>query len=118
MGKRLKPIENHTETRVPAIDRPSTTLEGRENQAIELAVNLAVEQLRAGTASSQVICHYLKLGTTREKTEQQLLKKQLELMDAKIRNLQDASNTAELYQKALEAMNRYSGRNDSNDEIY
>ena len=47
--------------------RPALTPEARENQLIYLATNLAEQQLRDGTASSQVITHYLKLGSTKEK---------------------------------------------------
>ena len=43
--------------------RPALTPEARENQLIALAVNLAEKQLREGTASSQVITHYLKKST-------------------------------------------------------
>ena len=40
--------------------RPALTPEARENQLISLAIDLAEQQLRDGTASSQVITHYLK----------------------------------------------------------
>ena len=49
--------------------RPAMSPEARENQMIALAVDLAEKQLLEGTASSQVITHYLKLGTTKEKIE-------------------------------------------------
>ena len=39
--------------------RPALTPEARENQLISLAVDLAEEQLRDKTASSQVITHFL-----------------------------------------------------------
>ena len=47
--------------------RPALTPEARENQLVSLAVDLAEKQLREGTASSQVITHYLKLGSTKRK---------------------------------------------------
>ena len=47
--------------------RPAFTPEARENQLIALAVDRAEKQLRDGTASSQVITHYLKLGASKEK---------------------------------------------------
>ena len=56
--------------------RPALTPEARENQLISLAVDLAEQQLRDGTASSQVITHYLKLGSTKEKIEKEILEKQ------------------------------------------
>ena len=95
--------------------RPALTPEARENQLISLAVDLAEKQLREGTASSQVITHYLKLGSTKEKLEKEILEKQKELIEAKTQSLQSAKRIEELYENALEAMRRYSGRNNSED---
>lgn len=87
--------------------RPALTVEGRENQMISLAEDLAEKQLREGTASSQVITHYLKLGSTKERIEKEILKKQKELIAAKTENLQSAKRIEELYANALEAMRSY-----------
>lgn len=89
--------------------RPGTTIEAREDQLIALATNLAEQQLRDGTASSQVITHYLKLGSTKEKIEKEILKKQSELLSAKTEALQSAKRVEELYSKALNAMRSYQG---------
>lgn len=90
--------------------RPALTPEARENQLIALAVDLAERQLIDGTASSQVITHYLKLGTQRERIEREILEKQKELIDAKTQNLQSAAKIEELYMNALNAMKNYSGQ--------
>jgi len=92
--------------------RPALTPEARENQLVSLAVDLAEEQLRAGTASSQVITHYLKLGSTKEKIEKEILEKQKELIEAKTKSLQSAQKIEELYAHALDAMRSYSGQSD------
>lgn len=89
--------------------KPASTPEARENQMISLAVDLAEKQLRDGTASSQVITHYLKLGSTKERIEKEILEKQKELIDAKTENLRSAQRMEALYEKAIEAMARYSG---------
>lgn len=89
--------------------RPATTPEARENQLISLAVDLAEKQLIEGTATSQVITHYLKLGSTKEKLEKEILKKQKELMEAKTEALKSTKRVEELYANALEAMRNYSG---------
>lgn len=88
---------------------PAMTSEARENQMIALAINLAEKQLLEGTASSQVITHYLKLGSSKEKIEKEILEKQRELIDAKTENLKSAKRVEELYANALDAMRRYSG---------
>ena len=89
--------------------RPALTPEARENQMIALAVDLAEKQLLEGTASSQVITHYLTLGTTKVKLEREILEKQKALIEAKTENLQSAKRIEELYKNALDAMKNYSG---------
>lgn len=95
--------------------RPALSPEARENQLISLAVDLAEQQLRDGTASSQVITHYLKLGSTKERIEKEILEKQKELIEAKTQSLQSAQRIEELYTNALDAMRKYSGQGGSDD---
>lgn len=98
--------------------RPALTPEARENQLISLAVDLAEKQLQEGTASSQVITHYLKLGSTKERIEKEILEKQKDLITAKTEALKSAKRIEELYSQAINAMKRYSGNGDDNDEEY
>jgi hypothetical protein len=89
--------------------RPATTPEGREHQLINLAVDLAEQQLADGTASSQVITHYLKLGSTKDILERNILARQGELLEAKTDALKSAKRVEELYEDALKAMKNYKG---------
>ena len=89
--------------------RPALTPEARENQLISRAVDLAEQQLINGTASSQVITHYLKLGTMKNQLELEKLKQENELLKAKTDAMQSMQKTEALYQKALQAMRDYSG---------
>ena len=95
--------------------RPALSPEARENQLVSLAVDLAEQHLRDGTASSQVITHYLKLGSTKERIEKEILEKQKELIEAKTQSLQSAQRIEELYSNALNAMRNYSGQGCSDD---
>lgn len=95
--------------------RPALTPEARENQVIALAVDLAEKQLREGTASSQVITHYLKLGSTKEKLEKEIMEKQKGLIEAKTQNLKSMERMEELYVNAMEAFRGYSGQDDEYD---
>ncbi len=95
--------------------RPALNPDIREQQLIALATNLAEKQLREGTASSQVITHYLKLGSSKERLEKEMMEKQKELIDAKTQNLQSAQRVEELYSKAMEAFGRYSGKDGGDD---
>lgn len=92
------------------------TLEGRESQMVSLAENLAEKQLREGTASAQVITHYLKLGTSRERLEQEKLTRENLLLDAKAELLTASKRNEELFVNAIEAMKGYSGRSDYQDD--
>jgi hypothetical protein len=92
--------------------RPALTPEARENQMIALAMDRAEEQLRDGTASSQVITHFLKLATRKEQIEREILEKQKDLIVAKTESLQSAKKIEELYTNAITAMRNYSGQGD------
>jgi hypothetical protein len=97
---------------------PAKTLEAREHQMIALAVDLAEQQLREGTASSQVITHFLQLGSTKQRLEQERLVHENALLQAKTDALQSAKHVEELYAKAIEAIGIYSGKasNESADD--
>jgi hypothetical protein len=97
--------------------RPSaSTPEARENQLISAAVDLAEKQIADGTASSQVITHFLKLGSTKERIEKEILESQKELIIAKTENLRSAKRIEELYENALGAMKKYSGNDNNGDD--
>ncbi len=88
---------------------PAKTPEAREQQMIALATDLAEEQLLNGTASSQIITHYLKLGSTKEAIEKEILVKEKDLITAKTNALKSQQEIKELYDEALNAMKKYSG---------
>lgn len=89
--------------------RPALSPEAQENKMIALAVNLAEQQLRDGTASAQVITHYLKLGATTARLEKERLEKENKLLDAKAKAYESAERQEELYANAINAMRNYSG---------
>lgn len=101
----LKKIDDQRKIKRP----PATTPEARENQLISLAIDLAEKQLANGTASSQVISHYLKIGSTKERIEKEILEKQKDLIIAKTEAMKSAKKVEELYANALDAMRSYSG---------
>lgn len=92
--------------------RPALTPEARENQMISLAVELAEQQLRDGTASSQVITHYLKLGSMKERQEREKMEEEIKLLKAKTEAIESAKHIEELYADAIKAMQSYSGYGD------
>lgn len=100
------------ETRV----KPARTPEGRESQLVSMASDLAERQIREGSASAQVITHFLKLGSSREKLEQQRLEHENELLKVKKEHLESQKRIESLYQEAMDAMRSYSGQTKEIDE--
>jgi hypothetical protein len=94
----------------PVPVRPATTIEGRENQLVAAAVDLAERQLHDGTASAQVITHYLKLGSTREQLEQDKIRNENELLQKRVEAMESAVRIEQLYENAIAAMRSYSGQ--------
>lgn len=105
---RNKPSESYNQP-------PGTSLESRENQLILLATNLAEKMLMEGTAPAQIVAHYLKLASTREKLEQERLRNENELAKAKTDSYKSSKHSEELYQEALEAFRTYGGHGDDED---
>lgn len=98
--------------------RPALSPEARENQLISLAVDLAEQQLRDGTASSQVITHFLKLGTTRAELEKEKLRIENRKTEAQIKSIESADEMKDVYEKALKAMRKYQGYGEPDEYEY
>ena len=96
--------------------RPALTPEANENQMVSLAMDLVRKRLIEGTASSQETTHFLKIGSSKERLEKEILEKQKDLIEAKTQSLQSAKRIEELDSNALSAMRNYSGHGDDNEE--
>lgn len=99
---------------------PATTPEGREAQLVNQAYDLAEQQMRDGNASAQVISHFLKVGSMRERLEQELIGAKVEMEKAKVEALAAEARVEELYTEAIAAMRSYAGQDDpdESDEPY
>lgn len=98
--------------------RPGLTPESRENQIISLAMDLAEQKLRDGTASNALLCLLVKLGSGRERLEREYIRHQTTLAQAKADAVNAAQENKELFEKAVAAMKRYSGHSDEVDDEY
>ena len=96
--------------------KPATTLEAREDQLFSLAMDRAEEKLLDGTASSQLITHFLKLGSSKERLERKKLEKENQLLEAKTESIKEARKSGELYEKAIRAFAIYTGEVDDYEE--
>lgn len=107
MGRRAQqPLET---TSKKGKSHPASTPEEREQQVISLAYDLAEQQIRNGTASSQVITHFLKRGSIQAELELEKLKKENALLEAKTEAIESAQRIEALYANAIEAMKKYRG---------
>lgn len=111
MKKRTKETGEYFREEMPVMSE-----EGRENQLISLATNLAEKQLREGTASSQVITHFLKLGTQVAKLEKEKLKHETELLAAKKQAIKSSERIEKLYERAIKEMRAYAGQSEERED--
>ena len=88
---------------------PAKTVAGRENQLINMTIDLVEKQIREGTASSQVLTHFLKLASTREQLEQAKIRCETKMIEAKSNAVQDSGDYTRIANEALEAFKTYSG---------
>jgi uncharacterized protein YcaQ len=104
-------VRRQSEPEKPASRRPpATTPEARENQVVAMAFDLAERRIREGSASAQEIVHFLRLGSSRERLEQERLAGENRLLNAKVEQMGDAKKNEALYAEALNAMRAYSGQ--------
>ncbi len=96
--------------------RPALTPEARENRMISMAYDEAERQFMNHTASSQVITHFLKLGTVKNQLELEKLRRENILLEAKAEAVKNGEDRKELYENALKAMRSYSGYGETDDE--
>jgi hypothetical protein len=97
--------------------RPTaTTPEARENQIISMAFDEAERVISEGNASSQLLTHFVKLGSTRERLEQEYLTQRIELERMKAEVLASEKRSEALMQEALSAFREYSGNAPIEDE--
>lgn len=107
--------KNNSESSMQKV-KPALTPEAKENEMIALATKEAERRLRDGTASPQIIVHYLKLGSTRTELEREKLKAENKLLQAKTEALESAQRIEELYENAIGAFGIYSGKDGSHDD--
>lgn len=105
MAKSRKERPQQSETRPQKALSP----DARENQLINLAMNTAEERMRNGTASSQEIVHFLKLGSSLAQLQKKEIEQRVELDKAKIKAYESAEEYKKLYEDAIAAMRSYQG---------
>lgn len=97
---------------------PATTLEGREDQLINMAMDLVERRINEGTASAQETVHFLRLGSVRNQLEMQELKHKNDVLQTRVKEMESRTSSEELYKQALAAMRGYQGLDDEVEEEY
>lgn len=92
--------------------------EEREMHLINLAYDYAEKQFLDGTASSQVTTHFLKMGSAKTRLEEEKIRRENLLLEARVEELKSTAVMQELYEQAIRSMTLYQGRNleEENDE--
>lgn len=96
---------------------PARTPQAREQQLVALAVDLAEKQIAAGTASAQVITHFLKLGSERDKLDREKLSREIALLKAKSDAIASQQRVEQLYVEAMTAFKHYHGEELGDEEV-
>lgn len=86
------------------------TPEAREQEMINLSMQLAEEKLRDGTAPAPLIMMFAKAGLGRERLERQRLEEENILLRAKVVQMESATQSNERLDQVYEALRRYQGR--------
>ena len=96
--------------------RRASTVEGHEDQMISLAMMRAEERLRDGTASNSMILHFLKLGSTKDRLEREMLQEQIELTKAKTEAVRSAKVNEAMFDEVMKAFKEYNGQSVDDEE--
>lgn len=100
---------------------PAITVEQEERECISLAVELAKKQMREGTATSQVICHYLDMASPLTKEKARKVKLENDYLEAKIKSIELAETQTKMLEDAFNAFKTYTGQVDeeyTDEEIF
>lgn len=97
---------------------PTLTVEGRENQLIAAAYDLAEKRILEGTASSQELTYFLKAGSSKMRLENAKLKEEVTHLRAKTEALQAQINNEQLLEKAMKAFRSYRGEDEGEEDPY
>lgn len=95
---------------------PAKTPEEREGVLISKSLNLIEKQIDDGTASSQVLSLYAKLGSSRERLEQERLVADNAVLRKKLEGMEAAIDVKNLMEDALNAFRGYTGQAIESDE--
>lgn len=108
MPRRKIVVDDHeAPSESPVQPRKAMTNAGRESQCIALAYDLVEKRLIEGTATSQETTHFLKMGSSREKLEREVMELQKELIKAKSENYETSKRIEAMLAEGFDAWRSY-----------
>lgn len=90
---------------------PAKTRERRAQQMVMYAEDLLIERLRTGEASPTEVVAAVRLGTEIERANIERIKMHTQYLQAQKEKAESETVREEMFQKAMDAMSRYSGEN-------
>jgi len=108
--RKTKKLETQKQTKPKPKKAPPKTIEAAEQQLINLSTKEVEKRIRNGTATSQLLLHYIKMGSVTEELAREKLRNENKLLEAKAQQLASTQRIEELYEKAIVAMREYGGK--------
>ena len=109
MQRRKKLTEDEQQALLTKTYPPATTPEAREDQLIAMAYDLAELRMRNGTASSQEVVHFLRMGSAKDRLEREIMNEQKKLVSAKTGSYESGKRLEALYDDLISVMKTYNG---------
>lgn len=100
---------NDDELPAPRRRSRAKTPEERESMLVSMSMDRIEQQIADGTVSSQVLTHFAKLGSSRERLEQERLRNENDVLRKKVETMEAAVDVKNLMEDALAAFRGYSG---------
>ena len=97
---------------------PASTLEGRNDQLTAAAFALVERRLHDGSASAQETVHFLKMGATNYRLQEEKLRMESLALQARIEEARARNSGEELMKEALAAFKGYSGQEPIQEDGY
>ena len=108
MPKKGKLLPEHV-TELPSMPPPRYEEEAYKRGA-GLAMDLALEQLRNHTASSQTLNFFLTMNSPKVQAELEKTRQEIELLKAKKKAIESMEEQDKKYQEVIRAIASYSGK--------
>jgi hypothetical protein len=111
---------DNDEHAAPRRRSPARTPEERESMLIAMSYDRAEQMVADGTASSQLLTHFVKAGSTRDALEKEKMEEEILVLRKKVETMESAVDLKNLMDEALGAFKGYSGQriDDDEDEYY